>query len=650
MEIIAAGDVALDAVIDELLSPDGLRRLIGHRAIACFALARAAIAPAFYEELIRNVETIDATMRQHVAFIVFHGNASSILRRHPHRSAYYEYHVEGLSLSSGTVELSQQRSELRFSDDLTDAVRWGRSHETNESVAKASEVAASHLARRFGIPETAMPCLLFLAATDLSQPLVVPLSSDETIKSLYNDALAPISDELHLVEGHWELKQDIKWHLEGTRRAKETVARFDANKSLLLEKNEQLVRDRKALDDPDNDNVARARCFIEERARLHAFRVQHEAARTLDEKIAVVATIADGVAILALQQQLKTAEEERKAAFRPDLADSQRQDYRALSSQVNRLRGELGTAAQRPYLVAGTRIREIDQELSLLSRSKADLDKETASVESNLDWLERERTSAEATIANERQFGLADKTAEFERSKSDFLSRGYGSVFLHQDVPPRIEVIRVLLNRGEIGVKRRNHAQRKSGSMLKILFLAANPLKTGRLDLEKEIHAVDRELQTVKFRDQITLLVSQAIQADDLVRLLRDEKPDIVHFSGHGSPDGIIVRDERNDYRPIPGPSLARLLKDRGVKLLVLNSCYSEAQARVIDSSQSAVVGTTDTLDDEAARRFSVAFYRTLGNGHTLADAFRDGGDAVALHDLPDVFQIRGDGHAVYLS
>ena len=50
------------------------------------------------------------------------------------------------------------------------------------------------------------------------------------------------------------------------------------------------------------------------------------------------------------------------------------------------------------------------------------------------------------------------------------------------------------------------------------------------------------------------------------------------------------------------------------------------------------MIGTTTAVDDEAARRFTVAFYRALGDGLSVQEAFRDGGDAVALHNLADVF------------
>ena len=62
------------------------------------------------------------------------------------------------------------------------------------------------------------------------------------------------------------------------------------------------------------------------------------------------------------------------------------------------------------------------------------------------------------------------------------------------------------------------------------------------------------------------------------------------------------------------------------------------------------VVGTTDAVGDEAARRFTVAFYRSLGNGLSVREAFRDGSDAVALHGLVDVFNSGGNLELVLVS
>jgi hypothetical protein len=55
------------------------------------------------------------------------------------------------------------------------------------------------------------------------------------------------------------------------------------------------------------------------------------------------------------------------------------------------------------------------------------------------------------------------------------------------------------------------------------------------------------------------------------------------------------------------------------------------------------VLGTTDSVYDEAAKRFSTAFYRAIANGLSVQDAFRDGGTAVDLYDFPDVYKIIGN-------
>jgi hypothetical protein len=176
-----------------------------------------------------------------------------------------------------------------------------------------------------------------------------------------------------------------------------------------------------------------------------------------------------------------------------------------------------------------------------------------------------------------------------------------------------------------------------------ILFLASNPLTTTRLDLEEELRSIENELRAITFRDEAKLAVGHAVRPDDLVRLLREEKPSVVHFSGHGSPDGICLRTEAGECISVSGEALQRLFRERGVELVVLNACFSNIQAEAINKVVSAVVGTTAAVTKETARRFSAAFYRTLGNGYPIKEAFRDGGDAVSVHGLEDVFCAHGD-------
>jgi hypothetical protein len=178
---------------------------------------------------------------------------------------------------------------------------------------------------------------------------------------------------------------------------------------------------------------------------------------------------------------------------------------------------------------------------------------------------------------------------------------------------------------------------------MRILFLAANPTTTLSLDLEEELRSLQRELTSATYREQITCVAGHAVRPDDLIRHVRDVRPNVVHFSGHGDSGGILLRDESGVDVTVSGSSLERFFKDRDVELVVLNSCYSEQQAKSIRNSVKAVVATSDAVDDAAARRFTTAFYRALGNGFSIKEAFRDGGDAVDLHGLENVFICDGE-------
>jgi hypothetical protein len=82
--------------------------------------------------------------------------------------------------------------------------------------------------------------------------------------------------------------------------------------------------------------------------------------------------------------------------------------------------------------------------------------------------------------------------------------------------------------------------------MLKILFLAANPADTERLQLDEEVRAFDKVLNSARYRNSFDLRSHWAVQVDDLQDLLLRYRPDIVHFSGHGSGNSEIVLHAHN--------------------------------------------------------------------------------------------------------
>ena len=172
---------------------------------------------------------------------------------------------------------------------------------------------------------------------------------------------------------------------------------------------------------------------------------------------------------------------------------------------------------------------------------------------------------------------------------------------------------------------------------VKILVLATNPGETDHLRLDQEVREIDEALRKSRFRDRFQLDQQWAVRVSDLQPLLLRYKPDIVHFSGHGSESSeIILEDSEGNSKPVAHSALSRLfslLKDN-IQCVVLNACYSEVQAEAIVQHINCVVGMSGAIGDEAAISFSEAFYGALGDGKDIKTSFELGCNQIDLENL----------------
>jgi hypothetical protein len=180
-------------------------------------------------------------------------------------------------------------------------------------------------------------------------------------------------------------------------------------------------------------------------------------------------------------------------------------------------------------------------------------------------------------------------------------------------------------------------ASNPTGKPIKILFLAANPEDTAQLRLDKEVREIKQALLQTEFRDKFDFEQEPGVRASDLQSHLLHHKPDIVHFSGHGSKASeIILEDDFGGSHKVSEQALSKLfavLKDN-IRCVVLNACYSALQAQAIAQHIDCVVGMSKAIGDEAAISFAVAFYRTLGYGKDVKTAFDSGCLQIHLENL----------------
>lgn len=174
---------------------------------------------------------------------------------------------------------------------------------------------------------------------------------------------------------------------------------------------------------------------------------------------------------------------------------------------------------------------------------------------------------------------------------------------------------------------------------VRILFLAANPKDSSTLRLDEEIREIHAKIQAAEFRDSFELVSRWAVRPLDLLQAFNEVQPHIVHFSGHGSRQAeLVLEDDDGNARPVSEAALTSLFKNvkDNIRLVLLNACHSEAQARAISQQIECTVGMSVAIGDEAAIVFASTFYGALVFGRSVGQAFEQGRTALMLQGIPE--------------
>lgn len=171
-----------------------------------------------------------------------------------------------------------------------------------------------------------------------------------------------------------------------------------------------------------------------------------------------------------------------------------------------------------------------------------------------------------------------------------------------------------------------------------ILFLSSNPWSTGRILVDEEAREVFERINEGPYRHRFELHVHTAIRPQDLQKLLLMYQPRIVHFSGHGSKEKRIILDgPRGRGKTVNPQGLTRLfaLYQRHVRLVLLNACFTHEQARSIAGVVNYSIGASRAIGDKVGVTFAGAFYRALGFGKSVREAFESATAELALTKTP---------------
>lgn len=156
------------------------------------------------------------------------------------------------------------------------------------------------------------------------------------------------------------------------------------------------------------------------------------------------------------------------------------------------------------------------------------------------------------------------------------------------------------------------------------LWLGASPAGTTPLALGEETRHIELALGQAGVADRLEVAPIPAARPMDLVDALRERRPGMVQFSGHGSSGGPMFQDDQGQQRPLPSADLGELFRLAGdpVRLVVIAACYSEAYAEALLAHVDCVIMMRGRVDDTDARRFAAELYRGLAEGESVQVAF----------------------------
>ncbi|HET6232403.1 MAG TPA: CHAT domain-containing protein [Longimicrobiaceae bacterium] len=176
-------------------------------------------------------------------------------------------------------------------------------------------------------------------------------------------------------------------------------------------------------------------------------------------------------------------------------------------------------------------------------------------------------------------------------------------------------------------------------SNVQVLFFAADPVsatpgaQTLPLALAEDIREIRERVRAADYPDALKFDYRLAARSEDLRQALNETRPKVVHFSGHGTSEGLVLVGRDGAPHLVRAKALRQLFEafPREIRLVVLNACLSHPQAKAIADVVGCAIGTRREISDEAAITFGSSLYSAIAFGHSVQVAFEQACAALAM-------------------
>lgn len=246
------------------------------------------------------------------------------------------------------------------------------------------------------------------------------------------------------------------------------------------------------------------------------------------------------------------------------------------------------------------------------------------------------RHAEEVPSYRDEALAFFDRGAEFRER----VRMGAEGTALYAEVRPGVDRLPSLFDE-ETDTERGAMIQRlQTVEELKVLMLNATPdpefpVDPNYLPIRPDKEAMelrDRMTGVQKPRRRLIFETVYATRPDQIQQELVRHDPKILHFSGHGGGGALAFENRNGQIAPVSAGLLARIVQAYGaLECVVLHACFTDDIAEACSPHVSHVVGSTESINDETAPRFTYMFYQAIATGRPYSQAFEMGRTEVAL-------------------
>jgi WD40 repeat protein len=164
--------------------------------------------------------------------------------------------------------------------------------------------------------------------------------------------------------------------------------------------------------------------------------------------------------------------------------------------------------------------------------------------------------------------------------------------------------------------------------------------------LPEEVRHLEEILERAESRGLCELVIKTNTTLEQILEVFQGaefrDRVAIFHYGGHASSSGLYLESSDGGAREASAEGLAEFLGQQdGLEVVFLNGCSTQNQARgLLDANVSAVIATSQAIDDSVATAFAGHFYNGLAGGATLRVAFREAESAVVSSRGADKHQL----------